>query len=254
MFKRFIWIISAMAVPAWVLAGCNSANSRVSPVSFGSSQGIVTSGNLRLVTERQKAHYPPVTCTEPSPDYMVAFGSTQKLAGTAPTSAGARSVEVNLTSSEVVSEGKGREAAVLALRDGLYVACQSYANGVIGQDAYSIILSQYGNLLVALVGNDKAADKVQVSGPPAAISAMTVACISGHDRSRDDHGGNKLLTESFCRNLLNRVAAGGGSGAAAGRVAKTTERPAATRPQTTVSQPASGSSVTTTTTTNTTVR
>lgn len=67
------------------------------------------------------------------------------------------------------------------------------------------ILSQYGNLLVALVGNDQAAANVQVSGPQAAISAMTVACISGYDRSRDDSQGNVLLTQAFCRDLLNRV-------------------------------------------------
>jgi len=44
----------------------------------------------------------------------------------------------------------GRTAGVVALRDGLYAACQAYANGVIGKDAYALIISQYGNLLVAL--------------------------------------------------------------------------------------------------------
>ena len=39
---------------------------------------------------------------------------------------------------------------MVALRDGLYSACQAYANQLIGKDAYSLILSQYGNLLVAL--------------------------------------------------------------------------------------------------------
>jgi hypothetical protein len=188
-----------------VLVGCNSANSRVSPIAFGATKGIVTSGNLRLVTERQRYGYPPVVCTEPSPDYMVAFGSASKLTGSAPSAAGARSADLSITTTEEVSEGKGREAGVLALRDGLYTACQNYANGVIGQDAYAIILSQYGNLLVALVGNDNASANVQVSGPQAALSAITVACISGYDKTRASVGSNALLTPQFCRDVLAKV-------------------------------------------------
>jgi hypothetical protein len=247
MFKFLVLMISSIA-----LAGCNSANSRVSNVAFGHSKGLVTSGNLRLVTEREKYGYPPVVCTEPSPDYMVAFGTERKFTGSSPTTAGARSVEVNLATTEEVSEGKGREAAVLALRDGLYTACQSYANGVIGQDAYAIILSQYGNLLVALVGNDNAAKNIQVSGPQAAISAMTVACISGHDPSRFKNHSNALLTYDFCQKLLARVANRGISPVGAGivkggerKVEKTKEQQAPTPNH------ATGANVTTTTTTST---
>jgi hypothetical protein len=217
MLKALIWV-----VPAVALVGCNSPNSRVSSVSFGSSTGIVTSGNLRLVTERPKQGYPPIVCTEPSPDYIVAFDRTRKLTALRPATEGERKLEVDLSSVEDVEKGEGRDAAVLALRDGLYVACQSYANGVIGQDAYAIILSQYGNLLVALVGKDSAAGKVEVSGPNAAISAMTVACISGHDPSRDDSGRNPLLTVGFCRDLLARVANRGLPGVARRQVTKVT--------------------------------
>lgn len=204
MFRFFMAFFCAAA-----LAGCNSPNSRVSSVGFGSSKGIVTSGNLRLVTERRRHGYPPIVCTEPSPDYMVAFDQTRTLTSVRPSPAGEQRLEVDASTLEDVTEGTGREAAVLALRDGLYIACQSYANGVLGQDAYAIILSQYGNLLVALVGKDAAAQSIQVSGPQAAISAMTVACISGHDPSRDVHHANTLLTTGFCRDLLGRVVARG---------------------------------------------
>jgi hypothetical protein len=249
MFNFLVVIICGIA-----LVGCNSANSRVSRVSFGASKGVVTSGNLRLVTERTRTGYPPTVCTEPSPDYMVAFGSTRKFTGSLPSEAGTRSGEVNVTTTEQVSEGKGREAAVLALRDGLYTACQSYANGVIGQDAYAIILSQYGNLLVALVGNDAAAKNIQVAGPQAAISAMTVACISGHDPSRYTHEQNLLLTKPFCQKLLAQVVARGAGG---GRVVPPAKGGAVgTTGPIKPSAPlaASGSNVTTTTTTNTVVK
>ena len=60
----------------------------------------------------------------------------------------------------------------MALRDGLYAACQAYANGVLGQDAYSLILSQYGNLLVRLVSVSSASD---AGGKPAAASSSPPA-------------------------------------------------------------------------------
>jgi Putative peptidoglycan binding domain len=61
----------------------------------------------------------------------------------------------------------GRTAGVVALRDGLCAACQAYANGALGQDAYSVILSQYGTLLVRLVSASSTSDP---GGPPAAPS------------------------------------------------------------------------------------
>ncbi|MGE7367623.1 hypothetical protein ACQKKX_00935 [Neorhizobium sp. NPDC001467] len=245
-------ILVAMSL-AVGLVGCNSANSEVSHVEFGHSKGIVTTGNIRLVTERVRRGH-PIVCTEPSPDYLIAFGNKSGLKQSTPTAAGARSLEVNIDKTETGSEGEGREAGVLALRDGLYTACQNYANGVIGQDAYSIILSQYGNLLVALVGKDAAAANIEVSGPQAALSAMTVGCISSYDTTRSAHQSNLLLTRTFCSQLLKDVATRGLASkprtAAAGGAAKKAQ---VVKPAPVVAQ-ASGSNVTTTTTTNTVVK
>lgn len=183
-----------------VLAGC-SPNMDVKPVQFGESRGIVSGANLRLVTERTPSVNPKVVCSEPSPDYAVAFGSNRKFEITPPSADAGSKVSANAVTSEYVLEGEGRAEAVLALRDGLYTACQSYANGIIGKDAYAIILSQYGNLLLGLVGKE-GASAVQASGPQAAFSAMTVACISGHDRTRPGYSSNSLLTHQFCSEIL----------------------------------------------------
>ena len=188
------------------LVGC-SPNMDVKPVQFGESQGIVSGANLRLVTERSRgAGYPRVVCTEPSPDYAVAFDRTRQLTIAPPAQSGASRVEVNASTVEDITTGTGREAAVLALRDGLYTACQSYANGVIGQDAYAIILSQYGNLLVALVGKDGAAGRAPPTPAQTAFSALVVACISSHDQSRSHYGDNVLLNPLFCSRVLHRAA------------------------------------------------
>ncbi len=83
--------------------------------------------------------------------------------------------------SEQITALEGRNAGVLALRDGLYTACQAYVNGVIGHDAYALILSQYGNLLVALAGAQPVAtgqcpaDSTGKGAPTAAAIAKAVA-------------------------------------------------------------------------------
>jgi hypothetical protein len=125
----------------------------------------------------------------------------------APTKAGERRLEGDLSSTELITAGAGREAAVLALRDGLYTACQSYANGVIGQDAYAIILSQYGNLLVALMGKNGATDKPGPRPGDGAFAALLVACISSNDQSRSRYGQNTLLNPRFCSSVLRQALA-----------------------------------------------
>ncbi len=221
------------ALAASSLAACGSANEKVARADFGNVRALATTGALRIVTERQRRGYQPVVCTEPMPDYAVAFDRKTdvnlKLIGTVtPPATAPASGEgaVVVDAKEKIDEGEGRAAAVLALRDGLYAACQSYANGVIGHDAYAMILSQYGYLLVALVGGGKA-DAVDDKGKKvtavtaavidsrkAALSTLIVACVSGHDPTRlDVRGENPVLTTPFCRNVMSaalRQATGGG--------------------------------------------
>ena len=228
---RSLGRIAAAALAAASLAACTSANQRVAHADFGTTKALATTGSLRLITERERPGYQPVVCSEPSPDYAIAFGSATKAAlavngGTPPAEATAAAAEAaaagavgsgaaafDRTTTEAVTAGAGRAAAVLALRDGLYAACQSYANGVIGQDAYAVILSQYGHLLVALVGDGRA-DTTTPAGGKAAIEAskldtrrttlstLIVACVSGHDATRLGRGTNRLLGPRFCQDVL----------------------------------------------------
>ena len=190
---------------ACVVAACESPSAKVTQLQFGTSTTLATTGNLRLVTERPRpgadGSLLPIVCTEPSPDYAVAFGRSG-------------SANLNVAAPEKVSVGgggtfaqteqvtpfEGRAPAVLALRDGLYAACQAYANGVIGHDAYSMILSQYGTLLVALMA-EKPGEPAD-AGRRATLSAILVACIGRHDGTRIPQGENRLLTEPFCRRVL----------------------------------------------------
>lgn len=204
--RHVFMLIAVLAI----LSGCTSANEKVLDASVGTTPAIATTGNLRLVTERRRGPM-PVVCSEPSPDYAVAFDRTAKATITVNAQPGSSAtVSPEMTNDENLTEGKGRQEAVLALRDGLYAACQSYANGLIGKDAYSIILSQYGNLLVALVGR-ASLDKdgkplpVQVAAVSrhTSFSALVVACISGNDPTRGlQEAHNPLLTPAFCARVM----------------------------------------------------
>jgi hypothetical protein len=195
---------------AVVLGACESPSAKVTQLQFGTSNTLATTGNLRLVTERPRpgpdGSLLPIVCTEPSPDYAIAFG--QKGGGnlklTLPQGSGEGAFTAETT--ETATELKGRTAGVLALRDGLYAACQAYANGVIGHDAYAMILSQYGTLLVALVGSEKVEAAPGRTDPArrAALSALLVSCISEFDRTRLATAPNALLDPGFCKAVLRR--------------------------------------------------
>jgi hypothetical protein len=214
-FVRIILLVSACAI----LSACGDPNTKVTQLKFADNDALFTSGSNRLVTERLRP-IPgdgaiPTLCSEPSPDVAIAFAKSAALAANfsepqGPTVSG----NASFSSSETATALSGRTAGVLALRDGLYAACQTYVNGVIGHDAYALILSQYGNLLVALNGTGTV-NQATFTAQDAANSALLVSCLSEHDPTRltgvDISGrplSNPLLSLNFCEKLLAQVARG----------------------------------------------
>lgn len=202
MFKFVISITAGI-----FLVACTSPNAGTRQIRIGGVSGISTTGSTRVITERSRDGR--IVCTEPSPDYAVAFNTTRSITVNSPAAAtdkASGSATSNRTET-IVEPSAGRSEAVMALRDGLYTACQSYANGVIGQDAYSIILSQYGYLLVALIADKGSTGAGRPAPAPAqaAFSALLVACISSHDPSRPSPGANPMLGSAFCSRVLHRA-------------------------------------------------
>ena len=210
------------------LGACDTPNFRTAQFQFGTASTLAATGNLRFVMERDRLlpdePVQRVACTEPSPDYAVTATTDIELsAKSAIPQAPIENATANFNIAEAFNKLDGRSKGVLALRDGLYAACQAYTNGQIGKDAYSIILSQYGALLVALMnetaptspptvaggGTQAAAAVVRAQRSAASFAAVLVACINGHDPTRSTvHGaaGNALLTPGYCRGVLNRAA------------------------------------------------
>lgn len=182
------------AVLCCMISACGLAkqNKGVDPISMGPSTlpsgqtltpgsgWLLPAGNYHLMTTRSVSSdsQPQILCTEPSPDWAVAFGEALQLsaAATAPSGIGA-SIGGSYSDTESVTALVGRTAGVVALRDGLYSACQAYANHIIGKDAYALILSQYGDLLVALAGATTGA--AQAGGTGGAATSATPATPAG---------------------------------------------------------------------------
>jgi len=144
---------------------------------YADSATLASGANVRYVNDRLRdmagrEDRPLSTmCTEPAPDVAVAFGTSLGASANIP---GQGSGGFGVGTSEAAMQLAGRTAGVLALRDGLYATCQAYANGALGQSAYALGLSQYGNLLVALTAHDPgfqpAATSVTAVGPSISIT------------------------------------------------------------------------------------
>ncbi len=165
---------------------------------------------MSMVTERQRPisgafSSRAILCVQPNPDWASTLSRMVQVSGSGSGGGASGSLNGTVNNSEAALQLAGRTAGVVALRDGLYSACQAYANGVIGQDAYALILSQYGDLLVALAAPAPAAAPAgtpaagAAKGEPAAapaapasplstglaqqeaVKALLVACLSEND-------------------------------------------------------------------------
>jgi hypothetical protein len=117
---------------------------------------VYTTADVRIVTERVR----PVTgdkvmCTEPSADVAKALSTQFATAAGGGNGTASASLSTSGGSAEAAIELAGRSTALLGLRDGLYRACEAYANGAIGADAYALVLTRYGQLMTTLfLGQD----------------------------------------------------------------------------------------------------
>lgn len=105
-------------------------------------------------------------CAEPSPDVarVVQAALSAGVAGTAdvstPIPAGLSgpdalkvdaAARVDASRSEAIAQLTRRIATIQLLRDGMYRACEAYANGAIGQEIYTAIVSRYDKIMVTML-------------------------------------------------------------------------------------------------------
>ena len=176
-------------VLATALGGCAifaDPNAWPQKFKYGDSANLASGANVRYVNDRlrdmpgREGRPLATMCTEPAPDVAVAFGTSL---GASANISGQGSGGFGAGTSEAAMQLAGRTAGVLALRDGLYATCQAYANGALGQSAYALGLSQYGNLLVALTAHD-----------PGASGGTTVSALGPSISITPNNGGAPTVT------------------------------------------------------------
>jgi hypothetical protein len=162
---------AALMLLALALAGCNTfeddaqrAYTRSNALTFPAA---FTTADVRIITERENpVTHQRVVCTEPSPDVAKAISTAFALSGQGGNGQASGSLGASGASAEAVAELAGRSTALLGLRDGLFQACQAFANGAIGADMYALIISHYGQLMTTLfLGQD-------ISGMPQPVAAV----------------------------------------------------------------------------------
>lgn len=140
-----------------------------------------TTADIRVITQRNRpvgnGYGGPVSCTEPTPDVAKALSAAAQLTASVNNKGNAAA---SGASAEAVAALAGRSTALLGLRDGLYRACEAYANGVIGADAYALVLSRYGQLMTTLfLGQDVTGAAGTEAGPAVQSPSVTVNVPGG---------------------------------------------------------------------------
>ena len=134
-----------------LLAGCGLPYREYSENSQFTAPMAYTTGDVRVIMQRNDHLGRTVTCTEPSPDVAKAVSTIASIQAEAKGVSGSAA----FGSQEALAELAGRSTALLGLRDGLFRACEAYANGAIGDDAYALIISRYGQVMATLfLGQD----------------------------------------------------------------------------------------------------
>ncbi|MBE7210851.1 MAG: hypothetical protein INR65_07505 [Gluconacetobacter diazotrophicus] len=152
------------------------------------------------------------------PDFAISTDRARELFGGGASGGINGNAKASIRDTETVIKLDGRTAGVVALRDGLYEACRAYVSGVIGQAAYALILSQYGDLLVSLaapaspISDGNAATPPKTEDADHALKALLVACLDDADPTRlggPEH--NPLLHDgrgpsAACRQIVAEIA------------------------------------------------
>lgn len=174
---RFLLMIAALAP---LLCACSVLDTDVAR-GYQTNKGwtvgsAFTTADVRILTNRKHPLFNnDVVCAEPSPDVAKALASAASLTAQGGNGAASGSLGASGASAEALSELAGRSTALLGLRDGLYRACEAYANGALGQDAYALMISRYSQLMTTLFLGQDVTGAAGVEGKAAAVSAVLQA-------------------------------------------------------------------------------
>ncbi|BAO91507.1 hypothetical protein [Caballeronia cordobensis] len=152
----------ALAVATLALTACVDMPS-ISHQNVGEADTLATKADSRLVYARSRnapAAPHDVICAEPSPEvakaFSTAFGASAEAEAKAiPALSQAGDVRgalaVSRARSEAIAQLGKRLGTIQLLRNGLFSACEAYANGAISPISYAFLLSRFGDVMVTLL-------------------------------------------------------------------------------------------------------
>ena len=229
--KRHILVGGCLAAGATlILSGCEgllfAEDRTVLAKASLNNETLLVNADLRAIVSVTPAGIPypgrveprRVICAEPSPDVAKAIASSFGGAVSGAVSRGDIDAQAAGQFSRSFAEGLvqlgERMATIQLLRDGLYRACEAYANGVLTDTSYAMILSRYGDTMVTLLGGELAAGAFGRS-----LAAISAQAAGGGGRGASDEeisDARKRLADQ--RKVVNDLVAKLGTATNANRV------------------------------------
>jgi hypothetical protein len=158
------------------LAGCGSywSSTFLRRKYLGEAQTLATTADLRLVTSTVPGDFSThgwinprqIICAEPSPDVAKAVSAALQMSASAdvaiqtangPAEKGSGAGALSSARAESLAQLTQRLATIQLLRDGLYRACEAYANGAISDTTYAVLLSRYDKAMITMLLGELAA-------------------------------------------------------------------------------------------------
>lgn len=168
----FFWPMLATS-----LAACTAPQPYVSSADLGQGQSIVTDAKARVIASfpaenvkntsaRSSDRKERIVCAEPSPDVAQSISEAirasleldlSKLATADKSNNKTLGLDFSRSATESVAQLGERLAVIQLLRDKMYRVCEAYANGAIGEAAYTLILARHDKTMMSLLSNELAA-------------------------------------------------------------------------------------------------
>ena len=146
-----------------------------------------------------------IICAEPSPDVAKAVSEGISGAFSAAQGQGEGAFAASRSYAEAIAQLGERLATIQILRDGLYRACEAYANGAMTDTVYAVIVSGIDDAMVTLhtaeiaggaFGRELASIEGTAGGEPSASANVTVTSSDSEEESDDNSGNDGASEES----------------------------------------------------------
>lgn len=163
MITRLFRLGIALATLAGLAACEQTGSTLLETIATPGGTTLATAADVRTVNQIRRADgrgY--VTCAEPSPDVAKAVGQSFNFGGSLSVQGLPANISPQVAASiararaESIAQLGERLATIQLLRDGLYRACEAYANGAISPTAYAVILSRFDDTMITMLSTEVA--------------------------------------------------------------------------------------------------